>query len=276
TSRRTVWLPTSMAQRRMAESDDAPPEPPAGRLDIGTVSATSPSGCGGSSRAPSDPFPGGASTAASRRDRSISSRRARRRTPSAPLPRSSWPALAEAVLGRAGPPPLPPGPWHDTQLVSTAFFALPTPLTGFFVAFASGGATHGPWADTTAAPADTTRTIAATATLSDFSNALMKPPLVRSSRSSQNRNHLTLLRRRRARSYSTVSRRRQPAERGHNTVGAGQLARDHRRRRPRPENRPVRKRRMDDPAQRRGARHREQEPGQHQLVIDDSHQRPAP
>src|SRR5262252_3319794 len=34
TSRRTVLLPTSMAQRRMAERDDAPPEAPAGRLDI--------------------------------------------------------------------------------------------------------------------------------------------------------------------------------------------------------------------------------------------------
>jgi hypothetical protein len=65
-------------------------------------------------------------------------------------------------------------------LVSTDFFALPTPLTGFFAAFASAGATQGPCADTTPAPAETTSVIAATAMPRDFSNALMKPPLVRS------------------------------------------------------------------------------------------------
>src|SRR5262249_28309658 len=85
----------------------------------------------------------------------------------------------------AGPSPLPPGPWHETQFVSTVFFALPIPFTGFFSAFASGGATQGPWAETTTAPAETTRVIAATAMPTDFSNALMTPPLVRTKRSSQ-------------------------------------------------------------------------------------------
>src|SRR5262249_47388250 len=88
--------------------------------------------------------------------------------------------LGGGSAAAAGPSPLPPGPWHETQLVSTVFFALPMPLIGFFVAFASGGATQGPWAETTAAPAETTRTIAATAMPSDFADALMKPPLVRS------------------------------------------------------------------------------------------------
>src|SRR6476646_4165294 len=80
----------------------------------------------------------------------------------------------------AGPSPWPEAPWHETQLVSTAFLALPTPLTGFFSAFASGGATQGPWAETTKAPAETTRVIAATAIPNDFSNGLMKPPRERS------------------------------------------------------------------------------------------------
>src|SRR5437867_3441427 len=66
----------------------------------------------------------------------------------------------------AGPSPLPEGPWHDTQFVSTAFFALPTPLTGFFIALASAGATQGPWAETTATPVQTRNVIAATAMLS--------------------------------------------------------------------------------------------------------------
>src|SRR5262245_56680498 len=68
----------------------------------------------------------------------------------------------------AGPSPLPPGPWHDTQFVSTDFFALPIPFTGFFIVLASGGATHGPWAETTAAPTHTSSEIAATAMLSDL------------------------------------------------------------------------------------------------------------
>src|SRR4030095_11241358 len=53
----------------------------------------------------------------------------------------------------------------------------PIPFTGFFIALASAGATHGPWAETTATPAHTSSEIAATAMLSDFPNALMTPPL---------------------------------------------------------------------------------------------------
>src|SRR5437867_10513183 len=79
----------------------------------------------------------------------------------------------------AGPSPFPMGPRHDTQFVSTDFFAFPTPFTGFFVALASAGATHGPWAETTATPVQTTSVIAATAMLSDLPNALMAPPLVK-------------------------------------------------------------------------------------------------
>src|SRR5437867_1364429 len=97
-----------------------------------------------------------------------------------------WTAAAVQLAGlgggsaaAAGPSPFPLAPWHETQFVSTAFFAFPTPFTGFFIALASAGATHGPWAETTAAPVQTTSVIAATAMLSDLPNALMTPPLVK-------------------------------------------------------------------------------------------------
>src|SRR4030095_13208502 len=79
--------------------------------------------------------------------------------------------------GAAGPSPVPEPPGHETQFVSTDFFAFPTPFTGFFSALASAGATHGPWAETTATPAHARSGIAATAMLSDFQNGLMTPPL---------------------------------------------------------------------------------------------------
>src|SRR5215475_7156617 len=77
----------------------------------------------------------------------------------------------------AGPSPLPEAPWHETQFVSTVFFAFPIPFVGFFVALASAGATHGPWAETTVTPAQARSETAATAMLSDFQNGLMTPPL---------------------------------------------------------------------------------------------------
>jgi len=65
----------------------------------------------------------------------------------------------------------------DPDGVSIVFFAFPTPFTGFFIALASAGATHGPWAETTATPAHARSGTAATAMLSDFQNGLMTPPL---------------------------------------------------------------------------------------------------
>jgi hypothetical protein len=64
-------------------------------------------------------------------------------------------------------------------LVSTDFFAFPTPFTEFFTALASAGAFHGPWADTTDTPVQARSVIAATAMLSNLPNALMTPPLAR-------------------------------------------------------------------------------------------------
>src|ERR1044071_4867893 len=61
----------------------------------------------------------------------------------------------------AGPSPLPLAPWQVTQLVSMFFFALPTPLTGFFVALASAGAFHSPWAQAAVSAAPVTRVTAA-------------------------------------------------------------------------------------------------------------------
>src|ERR687887_189240 len=80
----------------------------------------------------------------------------------------------------AGPSPLPDAPWHDIQFVSTVFLALPIPFTGFFIAFASGGATHGPVAAPCAhappnVPAATSATVA-TAAPTMLTNALMSPP----------------------------------------------------------------------------------------------------
>src|SRR5437867_207717 len=94
-----------------------------------------------------------------------------------------WTAAAVQLAGlgggtaAAGPSPFPLAPWHETQFVSTAFFAFPTPFTGFFIALASAGATHGPWAETTATPAHARSGTAAMAMLSDFQNGLMTPPL---------------------------------------------------------------------------------------------------
>src|SRR4029450_3393670 len=77
----------------------------------------------------------------------------------------------------AGPSPLPEAPWHETQFVSIDFFAFPTPFTGFFIALASAGPTHGPWAETTVTPVHARSETAVTAMLSDFQNGLMTPPL---------------------------------------------------------------------------------------------------
>src|SRR5713226_4982337 len=84
--------------------------------------------------------------------------------------------LGGGSAAAATPSPCPLAPWHETQLISTFFFALPMPLTGFFRFFASGGATHGPCAAATAAPA-TTRATPAIAATTDLPNALMAPPL---------------------------------------------------------------------------------------------------
>src|SRR5574341_894015 len=85
--------------------------------------------------------------------------------------------LGGGSAAAAVPSPLPLAPWQEAQFVSTDFLAPPTPLTGFFVTLASAGAVHGPWADTTATPAPATRAAAVTAAVSDFANALMRPPL---------------------------------------------------------------------------------------------------
>src|SRR5262245_40752420 len=78
----------------------------------------------------------------------------------------------------AGPSPLPLAPWQVTQLVSTVFWALPTPLTGFFRALASAGAFHSPpWAQTIPAPAPTSRA-AANTTARNLESLLMTPPFV--------------------------------------------------------------------------------------------------
>src|SRR5919106_5924305 len=76
----------------------------------------------------------------------------------------------------AGPSPLPPAPWQVTQFVSTFFLALPTPFTGFFMALASAGAFHSPWAHAVVSAAATTSVTAATATVNDLGHALMTPP----------------------------------------------------------------------------------------------------
>src|SRR6185503_12083176 len=76
----------------------------------------------------------------------------------------------------AGPSPLPLAPWHVTQYVSMFFFALPTPLTGFFTAFASAGACHSPCAHAAVMAAPPTSATAATTTPSDLRHALMTPP----------------------------------------------------------------------------------------------------
>jgi len=83
---------------------------------------------------------------------------------------SSWQGLGAGSAAAAGPSPFHWPPWHETQFVSIVFFAFPTPFTGFFIALASAGATHGPWAETTATPAHARSGTAATAMLSDFQN----------------------------------------------------------------------------------------------------------
>src|SRR4029450_3736951 len=101
---------------------------------------------------------------------------------------SFWPAADVQLAGfgggsaaAAGPSPLPEAPWHETQFVSTLFFAVPIPFTRLFVPvsapLASAGATPGPWAETTVTPAHARSGTAMTAMLSDFQNGLMTPPL---------------------------------------------------------------------------------------------------
>src|SRR5437879_12997262 len=70
-----------------------------------------------------------------------------------------WTAAAVQLAGlgggsaaAAGPSPFPLAPWHETQFVSTATFAVPTPFTGFFIALASAGATPSPCAVSSTTP----------------------------------------------------------------------------------------------------------------------------
>src|SRR5262245_18212993 len=103
------------------------------------------------------------------------------------------------------------------------------PFTGFFVALASAGAPHGPWAQTTVTPAQPRSGTAATAMLSDFQNGLMTPPLVLLRARSNivvsfrnNERHVTLLVRTRSSSYCVGPRSGEPRERGQDPVGTGQ------------------------------------------------------
>src|SRR5262245_7273224 len=84
--------------------------------------------------------------------------------------------LGGGSAAAATPSPLPLGPWQVTQFVSTVFCSLPTPLTGFFMALASAGAFHSPWAQAIPAPAPTSRA-AAKITARNFASLLMTPPL---------------------------------------------------------------------------------------------------
>src|SRR5262245_59628961 len=71
--------------------------------------------------------------------------------------------LGGGSAAAAAPSPLPLAPWHVTQLVSAFFLAFPTPFTGFFIALASAGAFHSPWAHAAVIPAPATRVAAVTA-----------------------------------------------------------------------------------------------------------------
>src|SRR3989304_5798016 len=97
---------------------------------------------------------------------------------------SPWTAANVQLAGltgraaAAGPSPAPLAPWQATQLASAIFLAAATTLsdlaTGFFTLFASGGATHLPWAQTPA-PSATTAT---NPTVTPNQRALMSPPLI--------------------------------------------------------------------------------------------------
>jgi hypothetical protein len=56
------------------------------------------------------------------------------------------------------------------------FLAFPTPLTGFFVAFADAGAFHSPWAKAPPTPAPVTTVTAATMA-NTLPSLVMLPPL---------------------------------------------------------------------------------------------------
>src|SRR3990167_9848329 len=100
---------------------------------------------------------------------------------------SPWTAADVQLAGltgraaAAGPSPPPLAPWQATQLASAIFLASAITLsdlaTGFFTFFASGGATHLPWAQTPA-PSARTATTATTPTVNPNQRALMFPPLI--------------------------------------------------------------------------------------------------
>src|SRR5688572_8971410 len=84
--------------------------------------------------------------------------------------------LGGGSAAAAAPSPLPLAPWHDAQLVSADFLALPMPFSGFFFAFSAAGATHSPCAH--AAPDTPARNAAATAAaVTILPNGLMASPL---------------------------------------------------------------------------------------------------
>src|SRR5688500_5384070 len=82
--------------------------------------------------------------------------------------------LGGGSAAAAAPSPLPLAPWQVTQLVSTFFLALPTPLTGFLVFLASAGAFHSPCAHADTMPAPATSATAAATTISVLTHALME------------------------------------------------------------------------------------------------------
>src|SRR5919108_4865642 len=91
--------------------------------------------------------------------------------------------LGGGSAAAAGPSPLPFGPWHDWQFVSTSFLALAIAALsvflsarGFFVALASAGAFHSPCAHTADTAPTATRAAPAT-TINDLWNAFMSSPL---------------------------------------------------------------------------------------------------